>query len=447
MRTAALAAILVMVAALPAAVTAQTLQMAPELHVTPWCGAVVESVGALDQADPVGLPASFSWAPDGITSVKNQGGCGSCWAFASYGSMESNVLVEGDGTTWDLSENHLKNYHGFDPGPCYGGNIWMSMAYMSRLDGPVAEADDPYHDYDDRPSPGGPRQLTLGACTLHAPDDIKQAVMDHGALHTSMYWTSSAYNSSTATYRYTGGTSTNHGVAIIGWDDAKAVPGAAAPGAWQIKNSWGAGFGQSGLFWISYEDTAACNYGAAFQAAPVGAVKDCYYHDDFGAVSYVNNPYALNVFQATSDDPLKAVGLTTYQAATSYVVRVYDTFTGGAPSGLLTEAVGYLADEGFHIVDLDEWVSVQDGDDFAVYVEFINGGQFPSAFDFAYTGYSSAATAAPGQSYYSFDGATWTDLTTYDPTANYCIKAYTAPEPATAALLLAGALALVRRRR
>ena len=60
--------------------------------------------------------------------------------------------------TWDFSENHLKNYHGFDWGPCDGGNVDISTAYLARWAGPVDELDDPYRDWDDRPSPGGPCQ-------------------------------------------------------------------------------------------------------------------------------------------------------------------------------------------------------------------------------------------------------------------------------------------------
>jgi len=49
--------------------------------------------------------------------------------------------------TWDLSENNLRECHGFDWGPCAGGNYFMITAYMARWAGPIAEADDPYHDF------------------------------------------------------------------------------------------------------------------------------------------------------------------------------------------------------------------------------------------------------------------------------------------------------------
>jgi len=138
---------------------------------------------ALDSGKPrEGLPASYDLRDYGqVTSVKNQGSCGSCWAFATYGSLES-CLLKNVGETWDLSENHLKNYHGFDIAPCAGGNQNKSTAYLARWSGPVSEADDPYHDYDDRPSPGGPCQkYVTDVYWFHTDNDIKEAVMNYGA--------------------------------------------------------------------------------------------------------------------------------------------------------------------------------------------------------------------------------------------------------------------------
>jgi len=66
-----------------------------------------------------------------LTSVKHQLGCGACWAFATYGSMESTWKIMGLGDN-DLSENNLKNCHGFDLLPCTWGHHFMSTAYLVR---------------------------------------------------------------------------------------------------------------------------------------------------------------------------------------------------------------------------------------------------------------------------------------------------------------------------
>ena len=85
-----------------------------------------------------------------VTPVRDQGTSGSCWAFSTYGSLESSILVS-TGQSLDLSENNLKNTAGFDWGPNSGGNDMMSTAYLTRWSGPVSESADPYqsveHDF------------------------------------------------------------------------------------------------------------------------------------------------------------------------------------------------------------------------------------------------------------------------------------------------------------
>ena len=404
--------------------SAQILQQSPyapgERHIR---------VDAWDYEADADAPTSFDLRNVGgsnyVTSVKYQGECGCCWAFATYGAMESNVLMQG-GPYSDFSENNLKNRHGFDWGPCSGGSEELSIAYLSRLDGPGAEADDPYHDYDDRataPTTIARQRFLRDANYYYNSADIKQAIMSKGALYTGMYYSDYYYHSSDATYYYSGGASTNHDVAVVGWDDNKTTAG--GTGAWLIKNSWSTSWGEDGYFWASYQDSKICEVAVSLETDPADTVSDVYCHDRFGDISSLSVDYACNVFQAgAEEESLKSVGFYTHEDGASYEIRVYNDWVSGSPSGLLASKSGTIEREGFHVVDLDSLVELDPNDEFAVYLYLSDNGDYPQSFDYAVAGYTSTSTASPGESFYSFNGSSWTDLTSYESTGNFCIKAY-----------------------
>lgn len=77
---------------------------------------------------------------------------------------------------------------------------------------------------------------------------IKQAIMDYGAVFTSVRMYDENHNrlfasNSNMTYLYYNGTNKtcDHAVSIVGWDDNMEIPGAPDKGAWIMKNSWETG--------------------------------------------------------------------------------------------------------------------------------------------------------------------------------------------------------------
>ena len=379
-----------------------------------------------------GLPPSYDLRTYGyVTPVKDQGSCGSCWAFGSYGPLES-WLLKNAAETWDFSENHLKNYHGFDWGPCEGGNADISTAYLARWSGPVSEADDPYHDYDDRPSPGGPcRKYLEGVLWFFTASDIKNALMTYGGMYVSMQWESAYYNPSEYTYYYNGSNSGNHAVTLVGWDDNKAVTGAPGNGAWLVKNSWGAAWGDSGYFWISYYDSVAVKYSAAFcDAVSTESYTTNHQYDPLGwttSMGYgTTTAWAANIFTTTANERLTAVGLYAVDDAVSYVIYVYDNFNGSTFSGLLGSVSGTLTNSGYHTIPLASPINLTTGNDFSIVVKFTTTGyNYPIPVEMDFAGYSSGATASPGQSYVSSTGTAFTDITTYYSNTNVCIRGLT----------------------
>ncbi len=391
------------------------------------------------------LPTAYDLrasSPARLTGVRNQGGCGSCWAFASYGSLESCLLPS---VTTDFSENHLKNTAGFDWGPCEGGNHFMTTAYLARWSGPVNESSDPYN-------PAGGVSPTGLAPVYHVQnvdflpnragpldnDNIKQAVMTSGAVYTSLYITeSSAYFSSTTkSLYYTGSADANHAVCIVGWDDNYPRSSFPTPppgdGAFIAKNSWGSYWGAAGFFYVSYYDTKVGNDNVVFNnAESVTNYDHIYDYDPLGwtdSLGYEGTTaWFANVFHAVSDSALRAVSFYTGSPGSLYEVYVYRDPDSGPlnTSGCSTSITGTIPEMGYHTLALPAAVPLTSGQAFSVVVKLTTPDyNYPIPCEVPDPGYSSRATADAGQSYVSPDGVLWSDLTDSQPGSNVCVKAF-----------------------
>ena len=207
----------------------------------------------------------------GCTSVRDQGGCGACWAFATVGVLESAIKLR-DGVDRDLSEQYLISCN-MDGWSCDGG--WWAHDYHMWLAAPGEPG----------PGAGGNRaSLCLEQCepvsrrmtrmrrstggttwtvrsTVPPVDAIKQAILDHGAEASGVcvgpQFQEQPGKSLLTDEKSACGNGINHGVVIVGWDDT--ITG----GTWLIRNSWGTSWGMGGYGWIGY-GISNIGYGASY---------------------------------------------------------------------------------------------------------------------------------------------------------------------------------------
>ncbi len=386
-----------------------------------------------------------------LTSVRNQGSSGTCWAFSTYGSIESYFLKEDKGS-YDFSEQNLATCHGFDWGPGDGGNFYLSIAYLSRHSGPILEEDDPYsspNDYSTCTSNLIPPYFIEKAVFLPGRNDdgfnadtIKQAIIDNGALAVDLYMNGNYLNSDDNTY-YCTETGINHDVSLVGWDDNKVVTGGAdhpsSTGAWIIKNSWGENWGENGYFYVSYEDvnilTSVCYFPSIVEN---NLNTKTYYYDECGMVGSFGfgdeSCYALVKYTTDNYENIDRIGTYLRSDTTLLNIEIYGDFDGNELSNYLGGKSNIICTHpGYQTFSLDNGIALNSNEDFYIKIFYNTPGyNFPAPFEYQQTSYTSGTTIEDiGKCWTSYTGQpnTWFELgigSSYE--WDLCIKAYTTIE-------------------
>ncbi len=196
-------------------------------------------------------PTEFSWGnKDGwnwMTTIKNQGGCGSCWAFATAAAFEARLRINLNqpNLAVDVSEQNMVSCW---LGSCEGANATWVMTYFQTYGCPD-EACFPYASGSGTAAPCTDLcpdwasrvygLTTYGNYNFPSVETIKNEIMLHGPvqMHMSVYADFDSYTG--GVYQHvTGAYEGAHLVVMYGWDNAN--------NCWLVKNSWGTDWGEVG---------------------------------------------------------------------------------------------------------------------------------------------------------------------------------------------------------
>jgi len=184
---------------------------------------------------------SVDWvAKGGVTPVKDQGGCGSCWAFSTMAAVEAAHKIH-SGKTVDLAEQQLVDCNTGN-NECSGGDATSALRWLIDNEA-CTTASYPYKARKGRCQSCSASGVSVGGVSLVTPKSESALASAVAKLPASV-----SVFADSAWQHYTGGILAapatcghNHAVLAVGFTS----------GAWKIKNSWGSSFGESGYIRIT----------------------------------------------------------------------------------------------------------------------------------------------------------------------------------------------------
>jgi C1A family cysteine protease len=414
---------------------------------------------------PLALATSYDLRDTGkLSLVRDQGDYNTCWSFASLASLESYLLP---GDPEDFSEDNLAMAAAgdFDFGFNGGGNYQMATAELTRWNGPVAEASDPY----DAKFVAGLAPIEHVQNVLFLPDrngptdndTIKYAVENYGAVYASIYADSGMSSSSTSpyfnaandSYYYDGSATADHAIDIVGWnDDYSRTNFSTEPtdnGAFIVRNSWGSDWGKhGGYFYVSYDDVVIGHGMAVFQGEPTTDYAQNFGYDKLGftdAYGYGSDTAWMAAdFVPRGDSFLGAASFYAQSPNTAYDIYLASSLDDHSTWSEM--AAGTVAAAGYQTIPFATQPKAAAGVRFYMIVELTSPTTTrPIAVEDVQKGYSSKATAAADESYISADGSSgsWIDLGAHYA-ADVCLRVFAGEPTPDAIAPVTKALAAVK---
>jgi len=204
---------------------------------------------------PTSFDARKQW-PSCIHSIRDQGQCGSCWAFGATESLEDRFCIVTSGSiNVQLGEQTMVSCDKTDYG-CQGGYLQNAWTFLENT-GVTTEACQKYvsgtgqepackKTCDDGSKPKYYMVVKGSSQTIASEEEMQTEIMTNGPLEASFSVYQDFFSYKSGVYRHkSGGLAGGHAIKIMGWGvDATNVK------YWICANSWGTSWGQTGIFWI-----------------------------------------------------------------------------------------------------------------------------------------------------------------------------------------------------
>nr|XP_050027252.1 procathepsin L-like isoform X1 [Dermacentor andersoni] len=213
-----------------------------------------------ENVDDSDLPQSVDWRKKGyVTPVKNQGQCGSCWAFSTTGSLEGQHFKK-TGKLVSLSEQNLVDCsRDYGNNGCSGGSMENAFDYIKANGGIDTEKSYPYHGLDE---PCKFKKADVGATVTGmvrvkegSEEDLRNAVATVGPVSVAIdasqrsfqFYKTGVYDEHACSSK-----KLDHGVLAVGYGVLNGTK------YWLVKNSWAEEWGEKGYIYMSRDKNNQC---------------------------------------------------------------------------------------------------------------------------------------------------------------------------------------------